>query len=281
MAIEQNGFDLGQKRVVAIDVRPACLHHADFRIGEVMDALHQKVGWRDKIGVKDGNVFAFSRFQSYFQSAGFVAFTIVAMQVIDGMSQRSVAIDQNAGDLHGFVGGIIQQLDVEFVFRIFEAADRVKQPFHDVLLVKNGQLHGDARQVFGVKMRCGFRRLVLFVLVIKIDQPVAVSSVCRQNNQHDEIGNQQRQVERVDLVETLKSLVQKVLAQIGPKAFGGKDQDHSQRGRSGHQIHELNRTVKQREREQTEYCTGSVVSRWSVVVSKPAIDQRLAQTTND
>ena len=31
MAVEQNGFDLGQQRVVAVDVRPAGLHHADLR----------------------------------------------------------------------------------------------------------------------------------------------------------------------------------------------------------------------------------------------------------
>ncbi len=38
-----------------------------FGIGEVVDALHQEVGWRDKIGVEDGDEFAFRGFQSGFK----------------------------------------------------------------------------------------------------------------------------------------------------------------------------------------------------------------------
>src|ERR1039458_1361965 len=153
------------------------------------------------------------------------------------MSQRGKAIHQNAGDLHGFVGGIVEQLNVKFFFWIVEPADSVEQSLHDVLLVKNGQLHGDARQV--VEARRGLRSLVLFVLVIKIDQPVAVRSVRRQNDEHDEIGNQQRQVKRIDLVETLESLVQKMLAKIRPQALGGKNYGQGQRGRTKRQMHEL------------------------------------------
>ena len=81
MAIEQYGFDLGQHRVVSVDVRPPRLHHADLGIGKVMDALQQKVGRRNKISVKDSNEVPFRRFQSFGQSAGLVALTIVAVQV--------------------------------------------------------------------------------------------------------------------------------------------------------------------------------------------------------
>ena len=147
MAVEQNGFDLGQQRVVAVDVRPARLHHADLGIGEVMDALHQKVGRRNKIGVKDGDEFALCRFQSCLQSARLVALAIVAVQVNHWISQGGVALHQKAGDLNGFVGRVVEQLDVEFFPRIVEPADGVEQPVHHVLLVKDGQLHGDARQV--------------------------------------------------------------------------------------------------------------------------------------
>jgi len=62
VAIEQNGFDLREQRVVAVDVRPARLHHADLGVGEVMYALQQKVGGRNKIGVEDGNEFALGSF---------------------------------------------------------------------------------------------------------------------------------------------------------------------------------------------------------------------------
>ena len=79
-------------------------------------------------------------------------------------------------------------------------------------------------------MSRGFRRLVLLVLVIKIDQPVAVRTVGRQDDQHDEIGNQQRQIKRIDLVKTLESFVEKMLAKVRSQALGGKDQDQGQRG---------------------------------------------------
>src|SRR5271169_2533081 len=107
-----------------------------------------------------------------------------------------------------------------------------------------------------------FRRFVLFVFVIKVDQPIAVSAVRRQDDQHDEIRDQQSQIEGIDLVKALESLIQKMLAKVGPPALGNKNNDQGQlgeRGRNERQIHELNRTSK--EREQPKHCTGSVVGR--------------------
>jgi len=61
------------------------------------------------------------------------------------------------------------------------------------------------------------------MLVIKIDHPVAVRAVRCQDDQDDEIGNQQRQIKRIDLVKPLESLVQKMLAKVGHQALGGKE----------------------------------------------------------
>ncbi len=102
-----------------------------------MDALQQKVGRRNKIGVKDDDEFALRRFQSLRQSTSFVALTIVAMQVRHRMSQGGVAIHQNAGDFNGFVGRVVQQLDVELLSWIVEPADGVEQPVHHILFVKD------------------------------------------------------------------------------------------------------------------------------------------------
>src|ERR1019366_2757099 len=139
MAVEQNGLDLGEYRVVAVDMRPASLHHAHLGIGEVMDALQQKVGGRNKIGVKNGDEFSLRRFQSFRQGSGLVALAIVAVQVLDRMSQGGVALYQNAGDFNGFVGRVVEQLDVEFLSWIVEPADGVEQPVHHVLFVKDRQ----------------------------------------------------------------------------------------------------------------------------------------------
>ena len=37
MAVEQHGFDFGEEIVVPVQVAPARLHHADLRIGEMMN----------------------------------------------------------------------------------------------------------------------------------------------------------------------------------------------------------------------------------------------------
>ena len=126
--------------------------------------FQQKVRRRNKIGVEDGDEFAFGRFQACFQSSRFEAFTILAMDVGDRMSQRNIAIDQNARDLDGLVGRVIEQLDIELIFRIFKPAHGVEQPIHHILLIKDRQLHGDTRQVVEVGWRFG--RLIFFVLVI-------------------------------------------------------------------------------------------------------------------
>jgi hypothetical protein len=55
VAIEEDALDLGQEGVVAVDVPPARLDHADLRVREVVDGLLEKVRLRDKVGVEDGD----------------------------------------------------------------------------------------------------------------------------------------------------------------------------------------------------------------------------------
>ena len=59
MSVQQNGFDFRKKRIVAIDVAPAGLHHTDLWISEVMDRTQQKIFRRNKVSVKDRDEFAF------------------------------------------------------------------------------------------------------------------------------------------------------------------------------------------------------------------------------
>ena len=65
MTVQQNRLDLRQQRIVAIDVRPARLHHADLRIGEVMDRAHEEIFRRREVSVKNSNEFASCRFQPF------------------------------------------------------------------------------------------------------------------------------------------------------------------------------------------------------------------------
>ena len=42
MSVQQDGLNFGQKGIVAVDMGPAGLHHADFRIGQMVDGAHQE-----------------------------------------------------------------------------------------------------------------------------------------------------------------------------------------------------------------------------------------------
>ena len=128
------------------------------------------------------------------------------------MSQSGIALHQKTRNLDGFVGRVVEQLNVELVFGVVQPANGIEQTIDDVLLVIDRQLHRDARQVSVAEQRRRFCRLPLFVLVIKVDHPVAVRAVSRQNDQNDEVGNQQRQVEGINLVEPLKCLVEEMLS---------------------------------------------------------------------
>ena len=139
--------------------------------------------------------------------------------VADGISQRGIALHQIARHLDGFVGGIVEHLNVELLPRIFQLADRLQQPLDHVLLIENGQLHRDARQVLEVRRR--FRGAIVSVLVIQIHQNVAVHPVTGQQDQHNEIRDQQRSIECIGVIEPLKSLIQQMLAEIVPNALRG------------------------------------------------------------
>jgi len=60
-----DGFDFSQERVVAIDVRPARLHHTDAGIGEVVNAFSRKSGGGTKSASKMANELALRSLQSF------------------------------------------------------------------------------------------------------------------------------------------------------------------------------------------------------------------------
>src|ERR1700679_4189055 len=93
VAVEEDGLDLGEHGVVAVEVRPAGLDHADAWLGEVVDDAHKPVGWRDEVGVEDGDEFAFGDEEAFIESAGLKAVTVGAVDVDDGVTEGSVASD--------------------------------------------------------------------------------------------------------------------------------------------------------------------------------------------
>ena len=220
VSIEQNGFDLGEEGIIPVQVGPAGLHHANRGIGKVVHHTQKPIfGW-NKIRVKDGDQFALGALQSFAQGAGLEALAVAAVQVHDVITQGGVAFHGGAGDGHGFVGGIVKHLNIKLVFWVIELANGLDQPVYDILLVKNRQLHCDPRQL-GV-VRIWFRGLVLLVLVIHVDQDVAVKAVTGQYDQHCEVGNEQGQIERIKVVEAFESLVEVVRADVLRESARGK-----------------------------------------------------------
>ena len=93
MAVEQDRFHFRERRVIAIDVAPARLHHRELLLDEIGHRAAQKICRRNKIGVENCDEFSGGRFQPFLQRAGFEAFAVVAMDVKDGQAQRAVALD--------------------------------------------------------------------------------------------------------------------------------------------------------------------------------------------
>src|SRR6266852_5991817 len=99
--------------------------------------------------------------------------------------------------------------------RIIEAGNGLDQALDYVALIENGKLHGDTWPARDLWRRAG---RVARVLVVVVDQPIAVQTVGSENKKHQEVGNHHRQVKCVDMVDALKSGVSEflpILAEAG------------------------------------------------------------------
>ena len=205
MRIQKDGLDPGQHAVVAVEVSPAGLHHADLRLGEVVDHLHQPVGLRDKVGVEHGHELALGHLKAGIQRSGLVAVTIGAVNVSDGVAQSRIARHNGGGHLLSFVGRVVQHLNIQFLARILHGADRLNQPVDDELLVEDGQLHGHARQLREVLR--GVRMVVLLEFVVVVAHGVTMNAVVREGDHHREVRQQHRQIKPVPVVKSLERLL--------------------------------------------------------------------------
>src|SRR5579863_10111517 len=97
------------------------------------------------------------------------------MMVGHRKSPSSVVIDQPSRHGDGFIGRVVEYLNVEFVQWIIQAANGIQKPLDHELLVEYRELNRNSRQ-FG-KMRGGFGCAIFLVLVIEINQNVAMRAV--------------------------------------------------------------------------------------------------------
>ena len=248
VAVEQDGLNLGQHAVVAVEVRPAGLHHADLGLGKVVDHLHEPVGRGNEVGVEDGDELAFGHLEAGVERSGLEAVAIGAVNVNDGCPERRVAVDDSAGHLLGLVGRVVEHLNFELFARILHGANGLDQPVDDKLLVEDGQLDGDAGQLVEMPRRIGI--VVLAVLEVVVAHGVAVNAIERQHDHDREVGQQHRRIEPVPVMRHLgEGVVQHRLQIVAQAVLRSKGQI---RGPAPPQPHERDGETMQRDEKRGE-----------------------------
>src|SRR5262249_7581673 len=95
------------------------------------------------------------------------------------------------GDLARFVGRIVQYLDLQPVLRVVEPTDRSDEPFNDVHLIIDRQLH---RQPGKSLEASGRGRRTTFEFVEQEQHEVAVQAVTTQQGQRSVVQNDPNQI---------------------------------------------------------------------------------------
>ncbi len=182
--VEQHRLDLGQQRIVFVDVAPARLHQRDLLVGEVMNGAFEEIRLRDEVGVEDRHEIAACHLQALVERAGLVAGAILAMDVLDVDALHRVPAHGELSDLPGLIGRVVQHLDLEQLARVFDLADRIEQAIDDVHLVVERQLDGDDRKLLERRLRNW-----LFVLVphVPVHQVIPVPSIHSEDEENEEI----------------------------------------------------------------------------------------------
>ena len=101
----------------------------------MVDGAEEEIDGREEVGIEDGNEIAGSRFQTFLEGAGFVAFPVGAVMVFDGVADVAVAFAEGFGKGMGVVGGIVEDLNLEEFPRVLHLDDLVDQALQHVPLV--------------------------------------------------------------------------------------------------------------------------------------------------
>ncbi len=149
------------------------------------------------------------------------------MEVNDRLGRQAfsaggVTLHDGLGDDNGFVGGVVEDLDLEAVARVFDAAAGVDQAVDHELLVIDRELEGDEGElVFG---EAGGRLVgvggLALVAVVEPDELVPMDAVEGQDDHYDEVGDEEADVEGVPAVVTLEGAVGVVGAPVVGEAVG-------------------------------------------------------------
>ena len=188
--------------MVAVEVIPARLDHADSGIVELGDSALQEVFGGQEVGVEDGNELAISLFQSRVESTRLEAGALRASQVHDPVSAAPELRNLTLEDGARLVSRVVENLDLEQRSRIAQAAGRRDESGSDVELVIDRQLDGDPGQGRFRKRSFGSslsevvagsaRALPTFASAHESrDHDESMDPVERQKSQHAVVGREQ------------------------------------------------------------------------------------------
>jgi hypothetical protein len=156
------------------------------------------------------------------QSARFVTFAIVAMDVRNGQAESAIAIYAIASDLLCLVGGIVEDLNLQNVAWVIKLRSGFDQAVDDVPFVVNRKLNGN----FGPSCNFGGRARDIFaIFVIVINQGVAMNAVGGQDNHHEKIRKHDGKIKRIELIDAAKGIgggVHVTSPKIGEGVTGGE-----------------------------------------------------------
>ena len=138
VAVQEERLGAGQPRFVFVEVVPAGLHHADAGIRHGGKQVFEEAGRGDEVGVEDEDVVAGGRIQPRGQGAGLVAVAGGAAEDGDADALLPPLVGALPGEGGGVVGGVVEDLDLEEVGGMGEAAGGVNEALDDVPLVVDG-----------------------------------------------------------------------------------------------------------------------------------------------
>lgn len=144
------------------------------------------------------------------------------MNVKDGETLGSVAIDAGASDFASFVGGIVENLNVHEFAGIIELRDGIDEALNYVALVEDRKLYGN---LWPMQNRRGRGRNIFAIDVVLVEELVAMQAVRRQNKQYDEIRNHHGEIEGVGVIDAAERSIGELMPVLTKTRLMGQEQE--------------------------------------------------------
>ena len=143
VAVDTHRLGAGEETFFPVQVPPASLDQAGSFGGEMREEASDKIRFGDEIGIEDRDELAVGSGHGIGEGSGLVAGADFPADDVDPdtfcLELCGDAVDQ----LAGFIGGVVEHLDLVEVRRVIECGDGADGALGNVELVVNWELGGD------------------------------------------------------------------------------------------------------------------------------------------